>query len=118
MARSSSQSPIASSRSAVAIEPSSTTCRPSQLDPETVEGDELLGRHAVLGQLDEGREHVLAGSPQRLDGPQRGGRGVVDLVGQSGGERAQRHQRLALAGGGVDAADGLVHAGDHVLAER
>ena len=75
-------------------------------------------RIAVLGQADERRQHVVAGRPQRLDGAQRRGRRVVDLVGEPCGQRAERDQRLALAGRRVDAADRLVDADDHVLAER
>ena len=57
-------------------------------------------------------------SRSAFDGPQRGGRRIVDLVGEPGGERAEGDERFALASHGVDVADRLVDAVDHVLAER
>ena len=51
-------------------------------------------------------------------GTQRRRRRVVDLVGETGGERAEGDERLTLASGRVDAAHRLVDARDHVLGER
>ena len=86
--------------------------------PQALDREELRGLDVFLGEPDQPGDHVAARVLQRLDGTHRGRRRVVDLVRQPGGERAEGDERLALAGGRVDAADGLVDARDHVLGER
>ena len=82
-------------------------------------GDELLGGDGRGGEIDERREHGVARLPHGgRRRAQRGRRRVVDLVGETGGERAQRDQRLALADHRLDVADGLEDADDDVPAER
>ena len=97
--RSSSQSPSASSRS----DRSSADSSRVPADP----GDELLlqpGQRAqhlavdlALGQQRELVPHAGEPVAQRRGGPRRGGRGVVQLVGQAGRQLAQGEQPLPLA---------------------
>ena len=89
-----------------------------QIVPKALDLEELRGLDVFLREPDQPGDHVAARALQRLDGAQRRRRRIVDLVRQPGGERAERNERFTLAGGGVDAADGLVDAGDHVLGER
>ena len=70
---------------------------------QLVERDELRGRDPLAREPLQRREHVVARLLERPHRADRGGGGVVDLVGEAGGERAERDQRLALAGVDLDA---------------
>ena len=72
--------------------------------PQVVEGDELLRGDALTGKPLQRREDVVAALLERADRPYGGGRGVVDLVGETGGEGAEGDEGLALAGVGLDPA--------------
>ena len=65
---------------------------------QLVEGDELGRRDPLARELLEGGEHVVARLLERADRADRRRGRVVDLVGETGREGAQRDERLALAG--------------------
>ena len=76
------------------------------------------GGQRALGETYERREDVVVRLLQRVDGARRGRRRVVDLVGEAGGERSERDQRVALARHRFHHAHGLEEALDEVDAER
>ena len=84
---------------------------------QLVERDELGRRDPLARELLERGEHVVARLLERTDGADRRRGGVVDLVGETRGEGAQRDERLALTGVALDAASRADEAAEQVDGE-
>ena len=67
-------------------------CPPVELATQRVERAELLGGDLVVGQVAEGRQQRPSLVLEQVDCPARRGGRVVDLVGQTGGQRPERDQ--------------------------
>ena len=88
------------------------------LAAQRVEGGELARRDLVAGEPGERLEQCVAALAEVVDRAARGGRGVVDLVGEAGRQRAQGDQGVALPDGGLDGPGRAVQAPDQVPGER
>jgi hypothetical protein len=78
------------------------------LAAQRVQGGELLGGDLVPGQPGQAGVQGLGGVTERVGRPGGGRRRVIDLVGETRGERAQSDQRLSLPGRGLDGPRGAV----------
>ena len=114
--RASSQSMSASSRSATAR---GIDARRRRVDPTTqrIERHELFRRQRPLGEVHQRREQRVARLLQFVDRTRRRRRWIVELVGKTGGERAERDERFTLARERADHAHRLEEALDQVEAE-
>ena len=74
-------------------------------------------RDAAGGEPGERRQHLLGRVVQRVDRAGRRGCRVVQLVREARRQGAQGHERLALAGGGLDPAHRVDQAVDEVQPE-
>jgi len=77
----------------------------------------LLGRDLALGEAAQGGQQGLACGLEGVGRPGGGGCRVVDLVRETGGERAEGDQGGALPRRRLDGARGVVQALDEMLAE-
>jgi len=87
------------------------------LQAQVVEPAELRGRDVAVSETPECREQRRTCAVEGTDRAGRRGGRVVDLMCETGGERAEGDQRVALSRRGLDRARGAVQTPDEVPAE-